>query len=178
MKKEIGMDRQWNNMCMGRDLIHLHDISRDGERWEFVQRLTDDKIGECFLVSTHGRIYECATQKICRLYDDRKSGYLVVSLQQCPQGFKNYKVHRLVALGFIKNPDKDTKTLVHHINGRKKDNRAENLLWVSEVEHKLLHIAKKKDELSYYQFIAELRKQQPIKQEDNAISLENWVEVA
>ena len=54
----------------------------------------------------------------------------------------------------------------------------ENLLWVSEVEHKLLHIAKKKDELSYYQFIAELRKQQPIKQEDNAISLENWVEVA
>ena len=81
-------------------------------------------------------------------------------------------------MGFIKNPDKDTKTLVHHINGQKKDNRVENLLWVSEVEHKLLHIAKKKDELSYYQFIAELRKQQPIKQEDNAISLENCVEVA
>ena len=101
MKKEIGKDRQWNNMCMGRDLIHLHDISREGERWEFVQRLTDDKIGECFLGSTHGRIYECATQKICRLYEDRKSGYLVVSLQQCPQGFKNCIIARSNAVMLV-----------------------------------------------------------------------------
>lgn len=178
MKKEIGKDRQRNTMCMGRDLIRLHDISKEDERWEFVQRLTNDKIGECFLVSTHGRIYECATQKICHLYDDRKSGYLAVSLQQCPQGFKNYKVHRLVALGFVENPDKETKILVHHINGRKKDNRAENLLWVSEAEHKLLHIAKKNDELTYYRHVAELRMQQPIKKEDQAISLDHWVEVA
>lgn len=178
MKKEIGKNRQQNVMCMGGDLIHLHRISKEDERWEFIQRLTEDKIGECFLISTNGRVYECAARKICRLYDDSQSGYLTVSLQQCPQGFRNYKVHRLVALGFIENPDPKTKTLVHHINGKKSDNRAENLVWVSATEHKLLHIAKENDELTYYQHIAELRKQQPIKQEDRAVSLENWVEVA
>ena len=42
---------------------------------------------------------------------------------------KHIRVHRLVALAFIPNPD--GLETVDHINGDKKDNRVENLRWLS-----------------------------------------------
>ena len=53
-------------------------------------------------------------------------GYLVVKLSKKGE-VKTFKVHRLVALAFIPNPDHLPQ--IDHINARKYDNRPENLRW-------------------------------------------------
>lgn len=68
-----------------------------------------------------------------------KNGYLRVGV--CVnKKLKTYSIHRLVALEFIENPL--NKEEVNHINGNKKDNRCENLEWVTRkenIEHCLLN---------------------------------------
>ncbi len=47
------------------------------------------------------------------------------------------RLHRLIATAFHSNPD--NKPIVHHIDCNVKNNKAENLLWVTEEEHKAIH---------------------------------------
>jgi hypothetical protein len=66
-------------------------------------------------------------EKIKKIYKNHK-GYITASLyygDECR--FKNWQVHRLVALHFIENPL--NKPQVNHIYGIKHDNRASELEW-------------------------------------------------
>lgn len=48
---------------------------------------------------------------------------------------KRIKVHRLVALAFVENPDPENKVAVDHINEDRFDNRACNLRWCTNEEN-------------------------------------------
>ena len=56
------------------------------------------------------------------------NGYLVVTLNG-EIARKTLRVHRLVALAFVPNPNNDE--LVNHLNENKQDNRVENVMWAS-----------------------------------------------
>jgi hypothetical protein len=60
------------------------------------------------------------------------AGYLVVAF--CKNGIeKEWKVHRLVALAFLRNPER--KRVVNHIDGDKQNNWVENLEWATHSEN-------------------------------------------
>ena len=72
---------------------------------------------------SHGDFY--SPQEELKLSAD-KDGYLKTALRK--DGKRKYlRVHRLVAMTFIANPN--NLPVVNHINGVKNDNRVENLEW-------------------------------------------------
>lgn len=64
--------------------------------------------------------------------NDLGRGWLKVELWKNGQR-KNFKVHRLVALTFIPNPE--NKPAINHIDGNKQNNHTSNLEWVTNQEN-------------------------------------------
>ena len=74
-------------------------------------------------VSSIGRIRNNETKRILKPYD---TGHGYVNVKLCNNGkLKNYKVHRLVAEAFCKNPD--GKKQVDHIDHNRLNNHYSNL---------------------------------------------------
>lgn len=95
------------------------------EVWKEIKGYPDYK------VSNLGRI-KSFKLKEPKLIKPRDKGYLYVSLYDGIKS-KNFYVHRLVAIHFIDNPE--NKRTVNHINEDKKDNRVDNLEWLSSKEN-------------------------------------------
>ena len=64
---------------------------------------------------------------------NKKTGYKRVSLYLNNGRQKTYNIHRIIATGFIPNPD--NKRDVNHKNHIKTDNRVENLEWTTHKEN-------------------------------------------
>lgn len=94
--------------------------------------------------------YEISTTgRVRRLFKKHKNfltpvkfrdGYYYVTITTCSKS-KSIAVHRLVALTFLNQ--EISKTQVNHKNGDKKDNRLENLEWVTPSEN-ILHAYREK----------------------------------
>lgn len=87
---------------------------------------------ENYFVSNTGLVINTKSGRLLKpknTYD----GYCEIRLYKDKDNSKCVRVHRLVALAFVPNPD-DLET-IDHINGNKKDNRAENLRWLSRYDN-------------------------------------------
>lgn len=88
---------------------------------------------EEYQVSNFGQIksLKSKNEKILHLDKDRH-GYMNVRL--CKNGTrKRFKVHRLVAMAFIENPNRFPE--INHKDGNKENNFVENLEWVTRSQN-------------------------------------------
>ena len=89
-----------------------------------------------YQVSDTGLVKTTKTGRILRPAVDAR-GYERVCLFKMDRD-RRYKVHRLVAMAFIHNPDNLPQ--VNHIDGNKRNNNASNLEWVTNEQN--MHHAK------------------------------------
>jgi len=98
------------------------------ERW---RKVTIPEYSDCYLVSNQGRVKSTLGNVLSQ--NKRDGVYLSVHLSNGKNG-KNFMVHRLVSLAFLKKP-KGENLVVNHIDCAKTNNNAENLEWITKSEN-------------------------------------------
>lgn len=86
---------------------------------------------ENYSISNYGNVKNNKTNKILKNSIDRY-GYYKINLSKNNKG-KHFKIHRLVAIHFIDNPD--NKKCVDHIDNNPLNNHINNLRWATYQEN-------------------------------------------
>lgn len=86
-----------------------------------------------YIVSNTGRVKNTKTNKEMNPHISN-TGYAVISMSTCGK-ITTTNIHSLVAKAFVENPNKELYTEVHHIDGDKLNNNADNLKWVTRAEN-------------------------------------------
>lgn len=99
---------------------------------DFVTLDCIDGLNGIYFISRYGLIYGKRSKRILKA-SDNGIGYKQVYLTFFNGGGRWFKVHRLVAMQFIPNPDNLTD--VNHKNHDKGDNHVDNLEWMSHSDN-------------------------------------------
>lgn len=107
--------------------IYFPEPDLPGEKWMQIEKYKN------YEVSSEGRIKNKTSLQI--LSPIHINGYQCVSLSEKGKGlFKQHLIHRLVVQTFVGNDD---QRIINHIDGNKKNNRLENLEWVTHSENRI-----------------------------------------
>jgi len=91
-----------------------------------------DGHSDLYRISSLGRVKSFHNKKSRIMKPSLSTGYLLLGLSK-NRKIKHSLIHRLVGAAFIQNPE--NKPMINHKNGIKKDNRVENLEWVTAKEN-------------------------------------------
>jgi hypothetical protein len=108
----------------------------EDEHWKEI----DDTNG-LYLISDKGRVKSLANYEAKILKPNILNGYERVDIMYNKQRYSKL-VSRLVAAAFIDNP-KHIDMQLHHKDGNRLNNRADNLVWLTQIEHAAIHKAMK-----------------------------------
>jgi len=81
-----------------------------------------------YSITTDGKVFSHTSNRFLKPAINKRDGYQSVNIHK-----RRMKIHRLVALTYIPNPE--DKPIVDHINRKKFDNRQENLRWATQKEN-------------------------------------------
>lgn len=109
-------------------LIHFEEI---GEQIFLLDISNTDYI------SKNGNVYRKYNNKYLKLTPciNSYNRYVYIKINLKDNKRKSKRLHRLIALTFIENPNKNIYTIVGHKNNIKTDNRIENLYWTTTQEN-------------------------------------------
>lgn len=99
-----------------------------------------------YFVSSNGKVYSiCNNEWIELIQQIDKDGYYYVDLYE--DGVRRrFRVHQLVANCFLDNPE--GKEIVHHKNLDRSFNDVQNLVFLTDEEHRKIHKALKQNQNS------------------------------
>ncbi len=105
------------------------------EIWKYINGFDNYKISNKGRVKSYNYCYGNNEDGVIYLkINPHHKGYVDVKLFKKNKLY-NKKIHRLVAIAFIRNPK--NKPCVNHKNSIKSDNRVENLEWVTHSENRI-----------------------------------------
>lgn len=113
----------------------------DNEVWKVIPQ-TDNK----YYVSNKGRVKSYCGNKARILKSDNVSRKYKRVAIKVNNKVQHILTHKLVALCFLGEQPVDTE--IHHKDGNKKNNNADNLMYVTREEHIKLHAKMKEQELN------------------------------
>jgi hypothetical protein len=114
------------------DIQRMKELSLKKELWKPIPFAPE------YYVSNMGRIYTTLQHKIkgYELIGKKGKQYRRTNIKVNGK-FKHFKIARIVAMVWVNGYD--SKLVVHHKNLNSLDDRAVNLVWLTEREHRLLH---------------------------------------
>ncbi|AVL94769.1 HNH endonuclease [Moumouvirus australiensis] len=107
-----------------------YDLAHD-EIFKRIKKIDENDLSN-YKVSNKGNVINSSGRFLSKMNRD---GYICINLTIKPGVTKRYRVHRLVAITFIKNDDPDNKIHINHIDKNRSNNCVENLEWVTQKEN-------------------------------------------